>query len=159
MSCDNAAHGGSDQGCNGGLMDNAFKWVSKNGLCTESDYPYTSGHGQTGTCKTDCQKVVTVTGYTDVPGESGMLAAISKGPVSVVRQPVIGRRPPFNPTATTTVTIIPRSQPFSSSTTTTCCRKLCKPSENGRAPATTASMSQAIRCSTPVTHHLPSATV
>jgi len=83
VSCDNAAHGGSDQGCNGGLMDNAFKWISKNGLCTESDYPYTSGHGQTGTCQTTCQKVVTVTGYTDVPGESGMLAAISKGPVSV----------------------------------------------------------------------------
>jgi len=83
VSCDNAAHGGSDQGCNGGLMDNAFKWVEKNGLCTESDYPYSSGSGQSGTCKKTCKPAVTLTGFTDVPGESGMLAAIGKGPVSV----------------------------------------------------------------------------
>jgi C1A family cysteine protease len=83
VSCDNAAHGGTDQGCNGGLMDNAFKWVMKNGISTEASYPYTSGGGSSGTCKTTRAPVITLTGHTDVPGESGLMAAITKGPVSV----------------------------------------------------------------------------
>jgi len=83
VSCDNSAHGGTDQGCNGGLMDNAFKWIEKNGICTEPGYPYTSGSGSSGTCKTTCAKAVTLTGFTDVPNEGAMLAALAKGPVSV----------------------------------------------------------------------------
>jgi len=83
VSCDNAQHGGTDEGCNGGLMDNAFKWIETNGLCSESDYPYTSGGGDTGTCKSTCKAGVTVSGFSDVPGESGMIPAINKGPVSV----------------------------------------------------------------------------
>merc|ERR1740138_146070 len=84
VDCDNRQHGGSDQGCNGGLMDNAFKWVKKNGLCKESDYPYSAGHGKAGTCKmSSCKAAVTLTGYTDVRGEAGMIPALNKGPVSV----------------------------------------------------------------------------
>jgi C1A family cysteine protease len=81
VSCD---HNG-DQGCSGGLMDNAFEWIEKNGICTESDYPYTSGTGITGTCKTTCSPAVTVTGFTDVPSkdEAALKSAISKQPVSV----------------------------------------------------------------------------
>ena len=41
----------SDHGCQGGLMDNAFNWVKVHGICSESDYPYTSGGGTTGSCK------------------------------------------------------------------------------------------------------------
>merc|ERR1711959_843593 len=83
VQCDNIKHGGSDKGCNGGLMDNAFKWVEKNGLCTENDYPYTSGSGKTGTCQKNCNPAVTLTGFQDVPGESALKAAIAKNPVSV----------------------------------------------------------------------------
>merc|ERR1719305_330825 len=85
VSCDNKEHGGSDQGCNGGLMDNAFKWVEKNGLCTEDDYPYTSGSGKTGTCKTTCKPAATLTGFQDVPSknEDALKAAIMKQPISV----------------------------------------------------------------------------
>ena len=81
VSCD---HNG-DQGCNGGLMDNAFKWIESNGLCTEDDYPYTSGSGITGTCKTTCKPAVTITGFTDVPqqDETALQSAVATGPVSV----------------------------------------------------------------------------
>jgi len=48
----------TDMGCNGGLPSNAYKWMLKNkqGLETESDYKYTSGTGNTGTCSKDEKK-------------------------------------------------------------------------------------------------------
>jgi C1A family cysteine protease len=81
VSCD---HGG-DEGCKGGSMDTAFGWIEKHGLCSETDYPYTSGDGVDGTCKTTCKPLVTLTGFADVPkgDESALINAISIGPVSV----------------------------------------------------------------------------
>jgi hypothetical protein len=57
--------------------------IETNGLCKEEDYPYTSGGGQTGTCKKTCKKAVTLAGHSDVFSESGMIPALNKGPVSV----------------------------------------------------------------------------
>ena len=82
VSC--AASSGN-QGCNGGLMDNAFNWIKTNGLCTEDDYPYTSGSGSSGSCKTSCSKAATLTGWSDVKSgdEDALKSAVEKGPVSV----------------------------------------------------------------------------
>ena len=58
-----------DSGCNGGLMEYAFKWLVENGMETEEDYPYT---GAKGTCKADPSKYIDmkVTGYSKL-GSSG----------------------------------------------------------------------------------------
>jgi len=89
VDCDNRKNGGTDMGCNGGLMDNAFSWIKKNGgLCTESEYPYTSGNTQTGgTCEKTCSIVKNsdVTGFVDVQPNSddAMMSALVKQPVSI----------------------------------------------------------------------------
>ena len=89
VDCDNLKNGGKDHGCNGGLMDNAFTWIQKNGgLCEESDYPYTSGVTKTvGKCETSCLEISNskITDFLDVPpsSDNSMMNALSKQPVSI----------------------------------------------------------------------------
>ena len=64
-------------------QDNAFKWIEKNGICTEASYPYVSGSGRTGVCKQTCKAVAKNTGFKDVQTETGLMTAIAIGPVSV----------------------------------------------------------------------------
>jgi len=89
VDCDNRQNGGKDKGCNGGLMDNAFTWIGKNGgLCTESEYPYVSGISQTGgTCQKTC-KIVSgskIVKYVDIEpsNDNLMMTALSQQPVSI----------------------------------------------------------------------------
>jgi C1A family cysteine protease len=77
-----------NQGCNGGLMDNGFKWIEQNGgLCSEADYKYSSGTGHTGSCrKSTCTNVPgsAVTKITDLGAtDSAMVSALAKQPVAI----------------------------------------------------------------------------
>jgi len=81
-----------DEGCQGGLMDNAFTWVKSNGLAAEADYPYIDSDSGTssrsaGTCSTskEAKGLVTVSGYVDVSSddEEALKSAVAQQPVSV----------------------------------------------------------------------------
>jgi C1A family cysteine protease len=83
VSCD-----GSEYGCGGGLMDQAFKFVMDNGICTEADDPYASGGGRSPKCTPEqrrCAPSVIIDNFKDVPGkdEAALKAAVAKQPVSV----------------------------------------------------------------------------
>lgn len=74
-----------DAGCNGGLMDYAFKYViDAHGVCKEDDYPYTEHNG---TCH-KCNKVFTIDSYKDVRvnNETALQYAVAQQPVSVAIQ-------------------------------------------------------------------------
>lgn len=89
VDCDNFRGGGRDQGCNGGLMDQAFTWIQKNnGLCLEEDYTYFSGDTKTeGTCQKTCSVYPgsDIVRFVDVPvsDDTQMMAAIAQQPVAI----------------------------------------------------------------------------
>jgi len=73
-----------NQGCNGGLMDSAFRYIQAYGIEREDVYPYTARDGN---CQYNAGQVVTkVTGFTDIPSrdENSLQNAVAtQGPVSV----------------------------------------------------------------------------
>jgi len=78
-----------DDGCNGGLMDNAFEFdEAQHGLCSEKNYPYIA---ETSDCKQDkCHRVKKskVKSYVDLTegDQHGLMAAIAMQPISVAMQ-------------------------------------------------------------------------
>ena len=86
-----ASSSGSN-GCRGGIMDDAFRWMAQHGICTSKEYPYSSGDGVTGACagaahNATCAAAAAMANFTDVPaGEGPLLAAVARAPVSIAVQ-------------------------------------------------------------------------
>jgi len=83
VSCDSY-----DDGCDGGDLPTAFKYVQQSGLETSAKYPYTSGGGDDGTCLFDSGSVVArISGFqyaTTTGNETQMqVAMIPNGPLSI----------------------------------------------------------------------------
>ena len=74
-----------DHGCQGGLMDNGFEYIIKNGgIDTEASYPYTAENGK---CHFSASNVgATISSFKDIPREncdSLKSAVAGVGPISV----------------------------------------------------------------------------
>ena len=81
VDCAGGSYG--NQGCNGGLMDQAFEYIKTHPLMTEAEYGYTA---QDGSCRYQKSKGVgTVSAYTDVTPNSPdqLRAALNRQTVSV----------------------------------------------------------------------------
>lgn len=82
---------GINDGCNGGLTDYAYKYLTGKDLYTLSSYPYTAGQsGHGGSCQTGTPSGVKISGYFTVPGsgsgsqgDEALAKALMTGPVTV----------------------------------------------------------------------------
>ncbi|KAI4333833.1 hypothetical protein L6164_018594 [Bauhinia variegata] len=76
---------GVDQGCMGGLMEDGFEFIIKNGgITTEANYPYKAADGTCST-KEEIPVAAKIKGYERVPAnsEAALLKAVANQPVSV----------------------------------------------------------------------------
>ncbi|KAE8648852.1 probable cysteine protease RD19D [Cucumis sativus] len=82
--CDPTDKTACNNGCNGGLMTNAYKYlIQSGGLEEESSYPYT---GRSGQCNFQSDKIaVKVSNFTTIPIDENQIAAhlVRSGPLAV----------------------------------------------------------------------------
>jgi hypothetical protein len=82
---------GINDGCNGGLTDYAFKYLTGKDLWTLNSYPYVSGQsGHKNRCGHGSASGVTISGYFTVPGagsgsqgDDALAKALMTGPVTI----------------------------------------------------------------------------
>ena len=74
--------GHGNNGCSGGLMDNAFQYAIDKGMCTENEDPYA---GVEGTCDKDCKKKAEFSSCQDISSnnQKDLEKAVAQQPVSV----------------------------------------------------------------------------
>lgn len=81
VDCDNI----DNNGCDGGMMDNAFDFIQKNGgITTEADYPYNAREHNCDATKENSH-IVVIDGHEKVPAndEEALMKAVANQPVSV----------------------------------------------------------------------------
>jgi cathepsin L len=86
VSCAGLRYG--NLGCNGGYYSGLWDFSKdNNGICSEANYPYTSGNGDTGSCIKGCTPVsgTKVQSYVDVTpkSDSAMMTGLTVGPLSI----------------------------------------------------------------------------
>lgn len=77
------SHEGDNDGCFGGMMEDGFEYVIKNGLSTEDDYIYEAKNGE---CRRgSLRSAISETNYAFVDGDESALkdAVAIVGPISV----------------------------------------------------------------------------
>ena len=72
-----------DEGCDGGLMDDAFQYIMDNGICSYKRYPYIAEDNKCS--KANCSRVVNISRFVDVKpnSETQLLYALLINPISV----------------------------------------------------------------------------
>ncbi|XP_045827975.1 probable cysteine protease RD19D [Trifolium pratense] len=82
--CDITEKTACDNGCNGGLMTNAYNYlIEAGGLEEETTYPYTGDRGE---CKFDPNKIeVKIANFTNIPVDENQIAAylVNHGPLAM----------------------------------------------------------------------------
>jgi hypothetical protein len=77
----------TDDGCNGGLQEDAFPFIiKKGGIAAEKAYPYTSGKGKTGKCKATKERPIAAK-----ISKWNKVSSTSKGEADILKQlPQVG---------------------------------------------------------------------
>jgi C1A family cysteine protease len=87
VDCATEKNGYTDcDGCDGGMMDEAFQYViNAGGLETEDAYPYTAEDGKCAVKDNSFNSAATITGFQDVQSanETALMYAVAQQPVSV----------------------------------------------------------------------------
>ncbi|MCI4627169.1 MAG: C1 family peptidase [Candidatus Magnetoovum sp. WYHC-5] len=67
-------------GCKGGWMENAYRYLIRNRLCSVNSYPY---NGIENNCNNRCRGIISLKRYTSIIGESNLASAVAEQPIAI----------------------------------------------------------------------------